>query len=105
MFVIPLQHVGRTSESAQRIGNHGGSACVCPWRYLTAPVFLHVDRVPRDRPVLFIGNHTLMGVLDTPLLMLGIYDHTGYYPRSMADDFHYAIPVWGDMLSHFGAVP
>lgn len=80
-------------------------ALFAPWRYLTAPVFLHADRVPRDRPVMFIGNHTLMGVLDTPLLMLGIYDHTGHYPRSMADDFHYAIPGWRDMLSHFGAVP
>lgn len=80
-------------------------AVFAPWRYLTAPVFLHADRVPRDRPVMFIGNHTLMGMLDTPLLMLGIHEHTGHYPRSMADDFHYAIPVWRDMLSHFGAVP
>ena len=80
-------------------------AIFAPWHHLTAPVFLHTDRVPQDRPVLFIANHTLMGVLDTPLLMLGIHERTGHYPRSMADDFHYAVPLWRDMLSHFGAVP
>lgn len=79
-------------------------AVFAPWQHLTAPVFLHAERVPRDRPVLFIGNHTLMGVLDTPLLMLGIHERTGHYPRSMADDFHYSIPIWRDMLTHFGAV-
>lgn len=75
-----------------------------PWTLYVSPVFLHAERVPRDRPVMFIGNHTLMGMLDTPVLMLGIEEHTGHFPRSMADHFHFTIPGWRDILTRYGAV-
>lgn len=80
-------------------------AALAPWRFMTSPTFLGAARVPRDRPVMFVGNHTLMGVLDTPLLMLGIVEHTGHYPRSLADHFHFRVPLWRSLLAHFGAVP
>ena len=75
-----------------------------PWRRLTAPRFIGTELVPRDRPVMFICNHTLMGVIDTPLLMLGIYDHTGHYPRSLGDHFHFKVPGWRDLLIAYGTV-
>ncbi|MEI7891558.1 MAG: lysophospholipid acyltransferase family protein [Myxococcales bacterium] len=75
-----------------------------PWTLLTSPVFLNSDRVPRDRPVMFIVNHTLMGMVDTPLLMLGVQEHTGHFPRSMADHFHFTVPGWRDILRRYGAV-
>ncbi len=75
-----------------------------PWRFLTAPRFFGAPGVPRDRPVMFIANHTLMGMIDTPLLFLGIHEHTGHFPRSMGDHIHFQIPGWRDLLSRFGAV-
>ncbi|MBI4952801.1 MAG: acyltransferase family protein [Myxococcales bacterium] len=77
---------------------------LAPWRWLTAPSFHHLERVPRDRPVLFVANHTLMGVLDTPLLMLGLVEHTGHFPRSMGDHVHFLFPGWRDLLQAFGVV-
>lgn len=80
-------------------------AALAPWRWLTAPIFRNSARVPRDRPVMFVGNHTLMGLLDTPLLLLGIAEHTGHRARSLADRFHFRVPFWRSLLDAFGAVP
>jgi 1-acyl-sn-glycerol-3-phosphate acyltransferase len=75
-----------------------------PWRWLTAPRFSGLDHVPRDRPMLVAANHTLMGVLDLPLLVLGLHDHTGVFLRGLGDHLHFRVPVWRDLLTHFGAV-
>jgi len=45
-----------------------------PWRLLTSPRFYGVQQVPTNRPFLLVGNHTLMGVLDVPLMLLGLYE-------------------------------
>jgi 1-acyl-sn-glycerol-3-phosphate acyltransferase len=74
------------------------------WKWLTDPIFLDTHNVPKDRPIMFIANHTLMGMVDTPLLMLGIYEQTGHFPRSMGDNFHFKVPGWRDLLIAFGAV-
>jgi len=77
---------------------------VAPWRFVTAPRFIGAARVPRQRPVMFVANHTLLGMIDTPLLFLGIHEHTGHFPRSMGDHIHFRIPGWRDLLTRFGAV-
>lgn len=75
-----------------------------PWRILTAPLFYGVDRIPRDRPFLLVGNHTLMGVLDVPLMLLGLHERSGIVVRSLGDHFHFQVPVWRDLLTRFGTV-
>jgi 1-acyl-sn-glycerol-3-phosphate acyltransferase len=75
-----------------------------PWRLLTAPLFYGVDRVPRDRPFLLVGNHTLMGVLDVPLMLLGLHERSGIVVRSLGDHLHFQVPLWRDMLTRFGTV-
>lgn len=37
-----------------------------PWAYFD-PVFMGLDRPDLRRPALWVGNHTLYGMLDTPL--------------------------------------
>ncbi|MCC6763418.1 MAG: acyltransferase family protein [Deltaproteobacteria bacterium] len=71
---------------------------------LTSPCFYGVSRVPRDRPVLLVGNHTLMGLLDVPLMVLGLHERTGIVPRSLGDHVHFQVPLWRDLLTRFGAV-
>ena len=75
-----------------------------PWRLLTSPRFYGVDRVPTDRPFLLVGNHTLMGVLDVPLMLLGLYERTGVIVRSLGDHVHFQVPLWRDLLTRCGAV-
>ena len=68
------------------------------------PEFIGLDNIPRDKPTLFVGNHTRFGLLDTPLMIQAIYTKTGVYPRGLADRFHYTVPVWRDLLGRVGAV-
>ena len=75
-----------------------------PWQWLTAPRISGLEHLPRDRPVLAVGNHTLMGVLDVPLLVLGLYEQRGIFLRSLGDHLHFRIPLWRDQLAHFGTV-
>jgi 1-acyl-sn-glycerol-3-phosphate acyltransferase len=75
-----------------------------PWQWLTAPRFFGAEHVPRNRPVLVVANHTLMGVLDVPLLVLGLYDRRGVFLRSLGDHLHFRVPLWRDLLTRFGTV-
>ena len=75
-----------------------------PWQWVTAPKFYGLARIPRDRPLLFVGNHTLFGVLDVPLLGMALYERCGIFVRSLGDHLHYRIPVWRDLLNRLGTV-
>ena len=63
------------------------------------------ENVDPQRPGLFVGNHALMGVLDSPLFVYELYRQTGVFPRSLGDHFHVPTPVWGKLVTRFGAVP
>lgn len=48
-----------------------------PWRSLISPVVRGVEHLPSgavgSRPILFVGNHTLMGLYDLPVLLMELY--------------------------------
>src|SRR5512144_2637637 len=75
-----------------------------PWHWLTAPRFTGLEHVPTDRPVLAVANHTLMGVLDVPLLVIGLHDLKGVFLRALGDHLHFQVPLWRDLLIRFGTV-
>jgi 1-acyl-sn-glycerol-3-phosphate acyltransferase len=79
-------------------------AVLAPWRAVTAPVFRGVEHIPRRGPVLLVGNHTIFGMLDLPLMIDGIRQHRGRYVRGLAEHAHFAVPGWRDLLLRFGAV-
>ncbi len=54
--------------------------------------------------MILAGNHTLMGVLDVPLMILGLHEETGVFPRPLGDHLHFQIPLWADLLRAFGTV-
>ena len=74
------------------------------YRYFT-PHFEGAENVDPKRPALFVGNHAIFGVIDSPLFMSELFARTGVFPRSLGDHFHFDTPVWGPMLVRFGAVP
>jgi 1-acyl-sn-glycerol-3-phosphate acyltransferase len=73
-------------------------------RWYFAPEYLHLDRVDAGRPTLFVGNHSVFGVLDVMLFADGLYQERGICLRSLADRNHYKVPVWRDFVEQTGAV-
>lgn len=69
-----------------------------------APQTFGMEHLDPSRPALYVGNHTIYGVLDAPLMLLDVYEKTGIYFRSLGDRFHFDVPVWRDLLLDGGAV-
>ena len=74
-------------------------------RWYFTPTLLGAENVDPNRPGLFVGNHAIFGVIDSPLFASELYSRTGVYPRSLGDHFHFDVPGWGDLLIRYGAVP
>lgn len=75
-----------------------------PWRLLTSPVFLNDEVIGDERPLMFVGNHTIYGVFDTAVLFEKLYREHGILLRSMGDHVHFKIPLWREFLQRFGVV-
>lgn len=75
-----------------------------PWRILTAPKVFGLERVPQDRPLLFVGNHTLFGVLDVPMLFRELLVSQDIFLRSLGDHLHFKIPGWRELITRYGVV-
>jgi 1-acyl-sn-glycerol-3-phosphate acyltransferase len=75
-----------------------------PWRCLTLPQLYGLENLPRDRPFLLVGNHTVMGLLDAPLMVLEIADRCGIELRSLGDHVHFRVPGWRTLLASWGTV-
>jgi 1-acyl-sn-glycerol-3-phosphate acyltransferase len=73
-------------------------------RWYFAPEYLHMDRAAAARPTLFVGNHSVFGVLDVLLFADGLYRERGISLRLLADRNHYRFPVWRDLVTLQGAV-
>eukprot|EP00798_Chlamydomonas_sp_ICE-L_P021423 gene21423-28387_t len=78
------------------------------WRDLVSPMVVGAENLPVagtpefDRPMLFVGNHGLMGVYDTPLLMYELYIR-GYSVRALAHPGHWNNPM-GGLIESLGGV-
>jgi len=79
-------------------------AALAPWRALTTPRFSGLENIPGEGPVLLVGNHTLFGVLDMPLMLDEIHRSRGRFVRGLAEHVHLAVPGWRDVLMRAGAV-
>lgn len=77
---------------------------LAPMRRFIAPAFLHTERIPKTRPLLFVGNHTTYGLLDTPFLYDHLYRQHGIFLRALGDHAHFSIPVWRDIVTRWGVV-
>jgi 1-acyl-sn-glycerol-3-phosphate acyltransferase len=77
---------------------------LAPWAWITAPKFFGLGNVPADRPFVLVGNHTLFGLLDVPLMLLGLRQARGVSVRPLGDHLHFRIPGWRDLLGLFGTV-
>ena len=79
-------------------------ALLAPWRALTDPRIDGFANLPADGRYLLVGNHTTLGLLDVPFLVLDIHEQTGVLVRSLGERQHFRVPLWRDLLSHFGTI-
>ena len=93
-----VPHLSVPPPERFRVGN-----AVLRWYF--APEYLHLERADAARPTLFVGNHSLYGVLDVLLFADGLYRERGICLRSLADRNHFRIPAWRDFVVLTGAVP
>lgn len=75
-----------------------------PFRFLASPALSGLEHIPAERPLLFVGNHGLFGILDAPLLIAELYRATGIILRPLGDDLHFRVPIWGWASRRVGAV-
>lgn len=78
---------------------------LAPSRCWHRPCFAGLAHLRPDRPALYVGNHTLLGLFDTPHLIREIYALTGRFPRALGDRAHFAVPGWRRLLLRLGCVP
>lgn len=79
-------------------------AALAPWRAWTRPRYVGLENVPREGAVLLVGNHTLFGLLDLPLMVEEIHRERGRWARGLAEHTHFLVPGWRDLLMRAGAV-
>ena len=73
-----------------------------PLRKLINPKVYGIDNVPK-RGALLVGNHTVLGVLDLPLLCAELWER-GRIVRALGDHAQFKVPGWRNMLNRFGVV-
>lgn len=93
------------------------------WQDLVSPSFIGIENISKalevsslssdvqNRPVLFVGNHSVFGILDTSLLFIKLTQHLGERRlRSLADPIHFNLfsditsGRWGNFVRDLGAV-
>ncbi|KAK9841300.1 hypothetical protein WJX74_003515 [Apatococcus lobatus] len=75
-------------------------------RFLASPVVRGAENLPSPlgpkKPILFVGNHTLVGLYDLPFLVYELYLR-GFRARGLAHPVHWQSPL-GPFFQKFGAV-
>lgn len=86
-------------ESVER-----GLSLLRPLRMVVDPVVIGAERIPDDRPLLLVGNHTIFGVLDVPFLYAELWDRLRIYPRALGHHLHFTLPGWKELVGLLGVV-
>ena len=74
-----------------------------PVRKLVNPKVYGIENVP-PRGALLVGNHTLLGLLDAPLLCAELWER-GVGVRILGNHAHFTLPRWRGLLLSAGVVP
>ncbi|MEO1271431.1 MAG: lysophospholipid acyltransferase family protein [Myxococcota bacterium] len=75
-----------------------------PWHRLTSPHWSGLEHIPDERPLLFVGNHSLYAVFDAPVMCVGLYEKLGIVMRPLVDRVHFQMPLWRNFIQNFGFV-
>jgi 1-acyl-sn-glycerol-3-phosphate acyltransferase len=79
------------------------ASVLAPLARITEPKVYGVERIP-DRGALFVGNHTLFGLIDVPFMATQLWRRRRIRIRGLGDHAHYRVPVWRNLLERSGMV-
>ncbi|OTG66502.1 lysophospholipid acyltransferase family protein [Acinetobacter silvestris] len=73
-------------------------------RFYFSPTYLGAENLVLNQPAMYVGNHTIYGVLDSPMLIDYLFHEHKIAVVSLADHVHFHIPLWRDMVKRVGAI-
>lgn len=73
-------------------------------RYYFLPTFLGAENLNAQKPAMYVGNHTIYGVLDSPILIDYLFNEHKIAVVSLADHMHFHIPIWKEVVKRVGGV-
>ena len=79
------------------------ASVLAPLERITEPKVYGVERIP-ERGALFVGNHTLFGLVDVPFMATQLWRRRGIRLRGLGEHAHYRVPVWRNLLERSGMV-
>jgi 1-acyl-sn-glycerol-3-phosphate acyltransferase len=79
-------------------------SAVKPLERTFRPTFEGIENIPKERPVLFVGNHVVWSGIDILLMAAGLMREADIRIRPLGDRAHFMIPLWRDVLRAYGAV-
>lgn len=62
------------------------------------------EHLPAERPLLFVGNHTMGGFYDVPLFFRELWRRERIFLRALGDRIHFRVPLWRRTLERYGVV-
>lgn len=80
------------------------SRVASPWLRFIRPDSCGWEHIPDERPLLFVGNHSILGILDLPFVFLEVYRRRGVMLRPLGDRFHFKVPLWKQLVEAYGIV-
>ncbi len=73
-------------------------------RLYFSPKFYGMEHFNPEKPTLMVGNHTIFGVIDVPILLAQLYKDFDVRVRVLADHAHYDVPGWRNLVEKMGGV-
>ncbi|WP_111858608.1 lysophospholipid acyltransferase family protein [Acinetobacter sp. CFCC 10889] len=73
-------------------------------RYYFRPTFLGTENLDPQKPAMYVGNHTIYGVLDSPILIDYLFNEHKIAVVSLADHIHFHLPIWKEVVKRVGGV-
>ncbi|MBU3847292.1 MAG: acyltransferase family protein [Candidatus Acinetobacter avistercoris] len=73
-------------------------------RFYFKPTFIGTENLNTQKPAMYVGNHTIYGVLDSPIFIDYLFTEHKIAIVSLADHVHFKVPLWRDMVKKMGAV-
>jgi hypothetical protein len=65
------------------------------------PTFIGVEQLDASQPAMYVGNHSMYGVLDSPMLIDYLYNEHQVAVVSIADHSHFYLPTTNFRISSF----
>ncbi len=75
-----------------------------PLLRITAPKLYGAENLPKSGGALLVGNHTIYGLLDLPMMMAAMWTEHRFWARGLGEHAHFKLPIWPDLLQRYGMV-